>query len=67
MRLAREEDVPTIEVLIRVSARVLQSSHYSEAQIEGAIGSVFGIDHQSLWDGTYFVAEDRREIVGCGD
>ena len=66
MRLAWEEDALAIEVLIRVSARVLQSSHYSEAQINGAIGSVFGVDHQLIIDRTYFLAEDKGQIVGCG-
>jgi GNAT superfamily N-acetyltransferase len=65
-RLARDEDAPAIEALIRVSARVLRSSHYSEAQIEGALGSVFGVDHQLLFDRTYFVAEHKKQIVGCG-
>jgi len=66
MRPAREEDAPAIERLIRVSARVLQSSHYSKAQINGAIGSVFGVDHQLILDRTYFVAEHKGQIVGCG-
>jgi hypothetical protein len=66
VRLARKEDASAIEMLIRISARVLQSSHYSEAQIEGAIGSVFGLDHQLLSDRTYFLAERKGEIVGCG-
>jgi GNAT superfamily N-acetyltransferase len=66
MRPAREEDAPAIERLIRVSARVLQSSHYSKAQINGAIGSVFGVDHQLILDRTYFLAAHRGQIVGCG-
>ncbi len=66
VRLAREVDAPAIEILIRVSARVLQSSHYSETQIERALGSVFGVDHQLLSDRTYFVAEHKGQIVGCG-
>ena len=66
MRLTREEDAPAIETLIRISARVLQSSRYSEAQIEGAIASVFGVDRQLISDGTYFIAEHKQEIVGCG-
>jgi N-acetylglutamate synthase-like GNAT family acetyltransferase len=53
-------------MLIRISARVLQSSHYSETQIDGAIGSVFGVDHQLLSDHTYFLAERKGQIVGCG-
>jgi nitroimidazol reductase NimA-like FMN-containing flavoprotein (pyridoxamine 5'-phosphate oxidase superfamily)/GNAT superfamily N-acetyltransferase len=66
VRLAREEDASAIEMLIRISARVLQSSHYSEAQIDGAIGSVFGVDHQLILDRTYFLAEHKGQIVGCG-
>jgi GNAT superfamily N-acetyltransferase len=66
VRLARKEDASAIEMLIRISARVLQSSHYSEAHIEGAIGSVFGVDHQLILDRTYFLAEHKGQIVGCG-
>jgi hypothetical protein len=66
VRLAREEDAPEIETLIRISARVLQSSHYSEPQIEAAIGLVFGVDHQLILDRTYFLAEHKGQIVGCG-
>jgi N-acetylglutamate synthase-like GNAT family acetyltransferase len=66
VRLAREKDASAIEMLIRISARVLQSSHYSKAQIDGAIGSVFGVDHQLLSDHTYFLAEHKGQIVGCG-
>jgi N-acetylglutamate synthase-like GNAT family acetyltransferase len=66
VRLAREEDVPAIATLIPISARGLQSSHYSDAQIEGALGSVFGVDQQLLSDRTYFVAEHKGVIIGCG-
>jgi N-acetylglutamate synthase-like GNAT family acetyltransferase len=66
VRLARQEDVLAIKMLIPISARMLQSRHYSEAQIEGAIGSVFGVDRQLIADGTYFVAEHKTQIVGCG-
>jgi hypothetical protein len=66
VRLARGEDASAIELLIPVSVRILQSSHYSGAQIEGALGSLFGVDHQLLSDCTYFVAEHKGQIVGCG-
>jgi GNAT superfamily N-acetyltransferase len=36
------------------------------AQIEAALGPVFGIDKQLIRDGTYFVVEQGAEIVGCG-
>ena len=66
MRLARKEDASAIEMLIRISAHVLQSSHYSEVQVDGAIGSVFGVDHQLLSDHTCFLAEHKGQILGCG-
>jgi GNAT superfamily N-acetyltransferase len=79
LRLAREDDVTAIEALIPLSVRGLQSSHYSAAQMEAAIGSVFGVDRQLIRDGTYFVAEHTasvaaatsgaagdNELIGCG-
>jgi GNAT superfamily N-acetyltransferase len=79
LRLAREDDVPAIEALIPLSVRGLQSSHYSAAQMEAAIGSVFGVDRQLICDGTYFVVEGppsvaaatssaagENELIGCG-
>jgi GNAT superfamily N-acetyltransferase len=65
-RLARESDIPALEVLIPLSARVLQSSHYSPAQIEAALGPIFGVDRQLISDGTYFVVEYESQILGCG-
>ncbi|MBK8001817.1 MAG: GNAT family N-acetyltransferase [Verrucomicrobia bacterium] len=59
-------DVPQLEWLIPHSARVLQRSYYTEAQIEAALGPVFGVDRQLIADGTYFVADRCGEIVGCG-
>lgn len=66
LRLAREEDIPAIENLIPLSVRGLQSSYYSVAQMETAIGSVFGVDRQLIRDGTYFVVDCEGAIVGCG-
>jgi predicted N-acetyltransferase YhbS len=66
IRLACEADVPAVEKLIPHSVRELQSAHYSEAQMDAAIGSVFGVDRQLIRDGTYFVVEHEGEIVGCG-
>src|SRR5882762_3292243 len=79
LRLAREEDVPALETLIPLSVRGLQAQHYSAAQMDGALGSVFGVDRQLIRDGTYFVVEHppsiaagtpggagEGELVGCG-
>src|SRR5688500_16384654 len=66
LRLAREADVPALEALIPLSVRTLQAPYYSPAQMEAALGSVFGVDRQLIRDGTYFVAERNGAIVGCG-
>lgn len=66
LRLAREEDIPQLERLIEQSARELQSPYYSHAQMEGALGTVFGVDRQLIRDQTYFVAEQEEAIIACG-
>ncbi len=64
-------DAAAIWELIQASARGLQLGDYSAAQIEGALGTVFGVDSQLIADGTYFVVEaadgggDVR-LAGCG-
>jgi GNAT superfamily N-acetyltransferase len=65
-RLARENDVPALEALIPLSVRGLQAAYYSAAQMEAALGSVFGVDRQLIRDGTYFVVEREDSILGCG-
>src|SRR5437763_14432557 len=66
LRLARESDIPALEELIPLSVRTLQAPYYSAAQMESALGPVFGVDRQLIRDGTYFVVEDAGRIVGCG-
>jgi len=73
LRLATEADISVLHALIEASVRGLQADDYSPAQIEGALGTVLGLDSQLIADGTYFVAEDvstdenkRRRIAGCG-
>lgn len=66
IRLAREADIPALEELIPLSVRTLQAATYSPAQMEAAIGPVFGVDRQLIRDGTYFVVESAGAIVGCG-
>ena len=65
-RKAVQGDVPAMEELIPLSARVLQSAFYSGAQIEAALGGVFGVDRQLVRDGTFLVVEHGGRIVGCG-
>ena len=65
-RLANLDDIEELESLIPLSVRALQSAHYSPAQMEAALGPVFGVDRQLIRDGTYFIVEDAAQIVGCG-
>lgn len=66
IRPAFLQDIPAIATLIPESARTLQADYYTPQQIEGALGTVFGVDSQLIHDGTYFVAESIEQIVGCG-
>lgn len=66
LRKATLEDRTAIEQLIGVSARGLSRADYSDAQIEAAITSVFGVDTELIRDGTYFVVEHDGLLVGCG-
>ena len=66
LRLAHDGDIPELEALIGRSVRELQSAYYSAAQMDGALGSVFGVDRQLIRDKTYFVAEQGEAIIACG-
>src|SRR5260370_17735094 len=81
LRLAAPEDVPVLRALIEASVRGLQTQDYTQAQMEGALKTVFGVDSQLIADGTYIVAEaesgafestDAKNartawmIIGCG-
>ena len=72
IRKATPQDVPALRGLIADSVRKLQVEDYSNAQREGALESVFGVDSQLIADGTYLVAEARESassewsIAGCG-
>jgi len=66
IRKATLADRDRIQQLIAESARGLSREHYSDAQIEAAIVTVFGVDTDLIEDGTYFVAESERALVGCG-
>lgn len=74
LRLAVRDDVPILTKLIDSSVRGLQHGDYSQAQIDGALRTVYGVDSALIADGTYFVAEVvpdletdvSRRIVGCG-
>ena len=66
IRKATHADVPAIETLIGVSARVLAAGDYSAAQIEAALLGAWGVDTELIRDGTYFVGMTDGEAVICG-
>src|SRR5260221_4180923 len=66
IRKATLSDRAAIAQLIKDSARSLSRADYSDAQIEGAIATVFGVDTNLIIDGTYFVAESAGTLIGCG-
>jgi GNAT superfamily N-acetyltransferase len=67
LRLAREADIFALENLIALSSRGLRANYYSAAQIEAALGSVFGVDRQLIRDATYFAGvAGADQPIGCG-
>ncbi len=71
IRTVHASDIPTLHRLIEESVRGLQAGDYTQAQIEGALGGVLGLDAQLIEDQTYFIAEHRggegqAVAVGCG-
>lgn len=64
--IAVAADVPALEALIPLSVRVLQSPWYSAAQMEAALGPVFGVDRQLIMDGTYYVIRQEGRIIAAG-
>jgi GNAT superfamily N-acetyltransferase len=66
IRKATIEERDELQRLIAESARQLSREHYSDAQIETAITTVFGVDTDLIDDGTYFVVEIDGELAGCG-
>jgi GNAT superfamily N-acetyltransferase len=70
LRLANQADIPALHALIEASVRSLQKNDYTPDQIDGALGTILGLDTQLVADRTYFVAEAKaacaRIIVGCG-
>ena len=66
IRSATPNDLQALDRLIPRSVRELSRGYYSDQQIESAIRYVFGVDSQLIADGTYYVAVDEDEIVGCG-
>lgn len=66
LRLATIKDVPALGELISRSVTVLSEKYYTSTQVKSALSHVFGVDTQLILDGTYFIAEVEKLIVGSG-
>jgi N-acetylglutamate synthase-like GNAT family acetyltransferase len=66
LRVALERDIPAVAALIPLSVRGLQTEYYSAAQMDAALGPVFGVDRELIRDRTYFIVEHEGTLVGCG-
>ena len=71
IRLAQQSDILALHALIEASVRGLQGGDYTPAQMEGALGTVLGLDTQLITDQTYFLVEAIGEhgeltLAGCG-
>jgi hypothetical protein len=66
IRLASNTDIPSLQQLIAASVRGLSEGYYTHNQIESSIKYIFGVDTQLLIDGTYYVIEEKGEIIACG-
>src|SRR5438045_836833 len=68
--MAVPTDIAALHALIEASVRGLMPQGYISDQLEGALGTLLGVDTQLIADGTYFVAEavlnDNSMLVGCG-
>src|SRR6202012_5412349 len=67
LRLATEEDIPALHMLIEASVRGLQADDYTPAQIEGALGTVLGLDTQLIRDRTYYVVETAHAVESAAN
>ena len=67
IRLAQLTDIPGLVDMIDRSVRELSKGFYTEAEIEGSVGKVLGLDTQLVRDQTYFLAEvDGRPVASGG-
>jgi GNAT superfamily N-acetyltransferase len=65
LRPARESDVASLRPLMDRAIRALLSPYLPSAAVEASF-EIMGLDTQLISDGTYFVAEERGRIIGCG-
>lgn len=66
-RKAKIADIENLERLIEKSAKSINSAYYSKIEIDAALGNVWTVDRQLIFDNTYWVVENfEGVVVGCG-
>ncbi|KAF2689186.1 acyl-CoA N-acyltransferase [Lentithecium fluviatile CBS 122367] len=68
-RNATMDDVPALQKMIEESLRALGKDHYTQAELDGSIGWLFGPDTLLLHDQTYFILHpvaDPKTVCACG-
>lgn len=68
-RLATPADVPALQEMIATSLRGLALGHYTQAELDGSIGFLFGPDTLLIHDKTYFIlhpVDSPATICACG-
>ena len=66
IRKATADDIDEIERVIRESIVGISIHSYDAHQVSSAVRFVAHLDRELVDDGTYYVAEEESEIVGCG-
>ena len=66
LRPAKPDDIPAIDAMHFLSVQALGSADYSPAEIEAFLGHLGTYDPALIDDGTYFVAENRGQVVASG-
>ena len=66
LRRAQNPDRSALERLQTAAVRELNRADYSTGQLEAFLGHLGTLDVRLLSEGTYFVAEEDGELVGCG-
>jgi GNAT superfamily N-acetyltransferase len=68
-RPATPSDIPALEAMIATSLRGLATKHYTQAELDGSIGYLFGPDTLLIHDQTYFIlhpVDSHSTICACG-
>lgn len=65
-RLATDDDIPALQVLIAASARGLSAGYYTTAEVEASVAHVFGVDSQLIADRTYYIIDGPRGPAAAG-